>query len=110
VYHVHCGSSGEWSPLFTYHVEKNKVFVNLKNNRWFVVLRVLAILILKTLHKAFLLARRRQGAWEIFRAYLKAWATILPHTPEMLIERFRIRVLRRKIPDREIARFIVPNP
>lgn len=31
VRHVHAGSSGEWSPFFTYHVFRNKLFF-LKNN------------------------------------------------------------------------------
>lgn len=110
VYHVHCGSSGEWSPFFTFHVERNKIFANLKNNGWLTVLLALAMMALRTADKARLLARRRPDAWAFLRAYLKAWASLARHAPAMLVKRLRIRVLRRKVPDRAIARFIVPNP
>ena len=30
VYHVHAGTSQEWSPFFTYHVFRNKLYINLK--------------------------------------------------------------------------------
>src|SRR5204863_2364052 len=34
VHHVHCGTSGEWSPFFIFYAERNGVLVNLKNASW----------------------------------------------------------------------------
>lgn len=34
VRHVHCGSSGEWSLFFTYHVKKNRLAMVAKNGNW----------------------------------------------------------------------------
>lgn len=31
MYHVHCGSSVEWSPFFIFHTDKNRIFMLLKN-------------------------------------------------------------------------------
>lgn len=34
VRHVHSGSSGEWSPFFRYHVERNRLLMLIKNAPW----------------------------------------------------------------------------
>src|SRR5205814_8694645 len=49
VYHVHCGSSGEWSPFPLYYAERNPVFVNLKNAPLGLALRSLAVFAAKSL-------------------------------------------------------------
>jgi len=33
VYHVHAGTSTEWSPFFIYHVERNRICMLVKNSR-----------------------------------------------------------------------------
>ena len=34
VKHIHCGSSGEWSPFFLFHVERNRLAMVFKNGTW----------------------------------------------------------------------------
>jgi len=41
VYHVHAGTSREWSPFFTYHVFRNKLYINLKQGSLRHALRVI---------------------------------------------------------------------
>ena len=43
VHHIHCGTSGEWSPFFLYHVERNRVFASIKNGPARLALRALAV-------------------------------------------------------------------
>ena len=40
MYHIHCGSSGKWSPFFTFHVERNRALVSLKNAPFLMALKV----------------------------------------------------------------------
>lgn len=39
VYHVHTGTSKEWSPFFYYHTDRNRLAMLLKNGAWAVVAR-----------------------------------------------------------------------
>ena len=40
VKHIHCGTSGEWSPFFHYHVDRNRLAMILKNGTWNRVIRI----------------------------------------------------------------------
>jgi GT2 family glycosyltransferase len=48
VYHIHCGSSGEWSNFFTYHVERNRALVCVKNAPLGMALRCVSIVAIKS--------------------------------------------------------------
>lgn len=48
-YHLHCGSSGEWSPRFVANVEGNRVATLVKNASWPLAIRGLASSALKLL-------------------------------------------------------------
>jgi N-acetylglucosaminyl-diphospho-decaprenol L-rhamnosyltransferase len=39
--HDHAGTAGEWTPFFTFHVDRNRVFMLLKNARWAFAVRCL---------------------------------------------------------------------
>lgn len=48
VYHIHCGSSGEWSNFFTFHVERNRALVCVKNAPLGMALRCVSIVAIKS--------------------------------------------------------------
>jgi GT2 family glycosyltransferase len=113
VYHVHCGTSGEWSPFFVYHVERNRVFVSLKNAPWRLVIRSLAVFAARAARKwlrVLLLQERTQLDRGQAIAYVRAAFSLAIHAPEMLCKRLVIRMIRAKVSDRRLARLIVPPP
>ena len=102
VYHVHCGSSGEWSPFFLYYVERNRVFVNLKNAPAGLALRSLAVFAAKSMRMWYWVLtfqQRGRTAWQKAWAYLSAGGSVLGGMPDMLRKRFQIRVRRRLVAD-----------
>jgi GT2 family glycosyltransferase len=113
VQHVHCGTSGEWSPFFLLHVERNRVFVNLKNAPARLAVRSLAVFGARALRKWFrVLSGRecrpldRQLAW----AYVPAGTSLLAGMPAMLWQRFVNRFVRRRVADRDFAHLISVPP
>jgi hypothetical protein len=108
VHHVHCGTSGEWSPFFLYHVERNRVFASIKNGPARLALRTLAVFCARAARKWLRVATfverdavsRRQAL-----AYIPAGLSLAWHLPEMLCKRLRIRRLRSRVPDRSLAAF-----
>jgi GT2 family glycosyltransferase len=113
VYHVHCGTAGEWSPFFLFHVERNRVFVNLKNAPARLALRSLAVFAARAVRKWFRVATLRdrsaldrRQAW----MYVPSGLSLLVALPEMLWKRYLIRTLRRKVSDRALASLMSPPP
>ena len=114
VRHVHCGSSGEWSPLFTFHVKKNRLAMVIKNGSWRQV-------ILSWAGYLYALARScgiwmrifltdRSAAWNAghrlsmeFRAGI--WTIV--HWIELLKKRRRIQRTR-LLPQQEIEKLFSP--
>lgn len=113
--HVHAGSSGEWSPFFTFHVDRNRLFMILKNAPTGMVVRTFtsfAMISVKNAVRALMgrfgrppatLAKTNLGAGRA-RIHLKVIASLAAHLPEMLIKRRRVRRLRR-VADADIARW-----
>jgi GT2 family glycosyltransferase len=110
--HVHAASSREWSPFFTFHADRNRLLMLLKNARWRVVLRAG----LAQLGQVFRRSRPR-GANEGepgergrrgVRHYLRVFASVLVHLPGTLVERRRVRG-RRKVADAQIERWMRPK-
>ena len=87
VRHVHCGSSGEWSPFFTYHLERNRVWVNLRNADLFLAMWTLLGFVARIGRS---LLRRKRG---LIRAYLRAGLSVLTRLPTFLAERYSVRTL-----------------
>lgn len=113
VYHAHCGTSGEGSPFFVYHVERNRVFVAIKNGPPRLVVRGMATLAAKTAREWWRVAVRRGDRARRLpraRAYLRAGGSLARHLPAMLAKRFRIRVWRRKVSDRDLSVWLSPAP
>jgi GT2 family glycosyltransferase len=98
VRHIHCGSSGEWSPFFTYHVERNRVLTNLKNGDLMIGLWT-SLSLFSRLRKALVRLIQTRGNrkdWQIVQAYLWAVGMLFLLTPMMLLDRYRYRVTRRR--------------
>jgi GT2 family glycosyltransferase len=124
VEHHHSGTSGEWSPFFIFHVDRNRLFMILKNAPTGFVLRAFtrygwlaARGLARALARAVL--RRGRGRGEAAaaggvsgagraRIHIRVVASLLLHLPEMLDKRWRIR-RRRKVADVEIVRWFYPR-
>jgi GT2 family glycosyltransferase len=98
VRHVHCGSSGEWSPFFTFHVERNRVVTNLKNgDLWAAIWTVFSLF--SRVRKAAIRLLTDDGTfrrrWATLRAYLAAVVSLAVLMPAILFERYRLRLAHR---------------
>jgi GT2 family glycosyltransferase len=113
VHHVHCGTSGEWSAFFLFHVERNRVFVSVKNAPAWLALRSLAVFGARALRKWFRVAALQERTvtdWRQALAYIPSGLSLVARLPEMLYKRMQNRWLRRKISDRAMAHLISPVP
>lgn len=111
VYHVHCGSSVEWSPFFLYYVERNRVLVNWKNAPVRQACRVLASFCWRALRKWYRVASLRDRSARDrghALAYARAGLSLLRALPGMLCKRIQIRGLRRTTADGSFAHLITP--
>jgi GT2 family glycosyltransferase len=109
VHHAHCASSTEGSPFFCYHVERNRVLVNIKNGS-----PTLAML-----SGMGLLARVARAGWRVSQgatspahgmAFLRAAGSMAAQLPAYLRERYRVRTARRVAPDSAIAQMMHRPP
>jgi GT2 family glycosyltransferase len=121
VEHVHTGTSGEWSPFFTFHVDRNRLFMIIKNaparftlrayGRYGVlVARGIARAIIRDLRPPSQALSGPTGVRPASRAriHVRVAASMLAHLPEMLRKRWRIR-RRRKVADADIMRWFYPR-
>jgi GT2 family glycosyltransferase len=119
VHHVHAGTSGEWSPFFTFHVDRNRLFMILKNAppamvmQTFVHFGVLAAangaraLLCRVVQPPAALERVNQGSGRA-RIHIRVVASLLRHLPEMLAKRHRIRG-RRLVRDSLVTQWFYPR-
>ncbi|MSR31425.1 MAG: glycosyltransferase family 2 protein [Gemmataceae bacterium] len=87
VYHIHCGSSGSWSPFFTFHVERNRALVSAKNAGLIQAVRSVGTVFAKTTMRII------QGVvpGERFRlagVYCKVALSLFRHLPAVLFNRW----------------------
>ncbi len=90
--HLHATSSVEWSPLFTFHVVRNKLLMIAKNGRPTAFAGALVAEVRRT---ASLLRRiwrsgrdlMRQRARRELRTRLRAYASLIGHLPRALLKR-----------------------
>lgn len=94
--HVHCGSSGEWSPRFTFLVERNRLLMLLKLATCRRVIHgwtgSAARTALITLAEVSAPARGRRPRLRSVWLRAKIWASLLRHTPSILASRRSVRV------------------
>jgi len=83
VHHAHCASSGEWSPFFCFHVERNRALVNWKNNSPIVALLVtlgLPLRVARSWWRVLLGKQTTAHGWAYCRAlvsFLRLWPAVL---------------------------------
>jgi GT2 family glycosyltransferase len=119
--HVHAGSSREWSPFFTFHVDRNRLFMILKNAPPAMVMRSYSRFAVMAARSALGGVRRRVadrppapalshkgGRARRLGIYLKVVASLTAHLPEMGAKRADIR-RRRTAPDAAIERWFIPR-
>jgi GT2 family glycosyltransferase len=115
--HVHAGTSSEWSPFFIFHVDRNRLFMILKNApapfvaRSFLRFGMLSVGF--AARAALRRAGRSQGAaadpgLSRARIQLGVAGSLVRHLPEMLRKRWRIRRGRR-VRDADVMRRLYPR-
>lgn len=115
--HVHSHTSGEWSPRFVFHVDRNRLFMVLKNAPPGFVIRSFAGFYWRALRS--LAGGRPSTAGAARQAprtpgprragiHLKVALSFMRWLPVMLGRRWRIR-RRRSVPDSEIRRWLYPR-
>jgi GT2 family glycosyltransferase len=113
VEHAHAASSGEWSPFFTFHVDRNRPLMLLKLAPLPLALRETARYVaegvLNALRVVCWAITRRQRGPHAARAKLQARVVLswLRDVPGVLAERRRIAA-RRLVPEREVLRWMLP--
>jgi GT2 family glycosyltransferase len=111
--HVHCGSSGEWSPFFLYHVERNRVFANVKNAPAWQGLRCLAVFGARALRqwgRVLFTRSRSPHDRELAFAYLRSALSLMYGLPIMLLRRLQTRWVRQCVPDRVLRPLMARPP
>lgn len=118
VEHVHAGTNVEWSPVFTFHVDRNRLFMILKNAPPGFVLQSYAGFAYRSARMAARLVLRRGGQAapaapaavgpSRARIHLNVVLSLAGHLPEMLAKRWRIR-RRRTVRDRDLLRWAYPR-
>jgi GT2 family glycosyltransferase len=113
VRHIHCGSSGEWSPFFLFHVERNRLAMVFKNGTPEQILYTWG----KYIGRAFLNSMiilvsliKRQPGWRDLarwpRHHAKVISSLIVWLPALIRKRARIQA-RRRIHHREIYPWFV---
>jgi len=92
VYHVHAATSGEWSPLFTFLVLRNKLLIHLKNSHLGFFLKVLFLYFWQALSEGFVRGKNR-------KTHLNVLTDIVKKLPKFLWKRFYIRFILKKKSD-----------
>lgn len=122
VEHVHSGTSVEWSPFFTFHVDRNRMFMILKNAPPGFVVRAFARFAWLSARFAAraLWSRSRPGTGgparsiaagrsvSRARTHLRVVVSLVGHLPQMLAKRWGIR-RHRRVGDTEILRWFFPR-
>jgi GT2 family glycosyltransferase len=116
VRHIHCGTSGEWSPLFTYCVKKNRLAMVFKNGSWKqILLSWIGYLysiswLTASLIRVSIYNRRMSNAFtQRLKIELGAGKWIITHLHHLIKERYIIQK-RRLVPQEEIERMLAPIP
>ena len=112
VRHVHSGSAGEWSPLFTYNVDLNRLLMLMKNAPWQLAQQQLRRYAAETAWNLAqscggLLLRRTATGAHLRRLWirLKVWVRLLLLTPSILRSR-RVIDTGRTVSQADLGRWL----
>ena len=92
VYHVHAATSGEWSPLFTFLVLRNKLLIHLKNSPAGFFLKVLFLYFRQVIYESFVRGVNRQ-------THFKVLTSFAIKIPKFFLKRLHIRFLLKRKSD-----------
>jgi GT2 family glycosyltransferase len=109
VYHIHCGSSGEWSDFFTFHVERNRALISLKNAPLGMALRCFAIVAIKScirVTQGLLLGIVQREKLKIAKTYFHVLASLLFNMPAFINTRYTIQK-NRKTSHRNLKKWLI---
>jgi GT2 family glycosyltransferase len=98
VYHIHCGSSGEWSNFFTYHVERNRALVCVKNAPLGMALRCVSIVAIKScirIIQGLFMGIVQREKIKIAKTYLHVLISLLCNLPSFIKTRYSIQNSRK---------------
>jgi GT2 family glycosyltransferase len=90
VRHVHGAAAGERSPLFHFHVERNRALTAWRNGDMALAAWSTAVLFAKPI-RAVIGAVRSPGTWSVARAVARAGCSFLSRLPRAMVERVAIR-------------------
>lgn len=94
MHHIHCGSSGQGSPFFTFQVERNRALVSIRNAPPWMAIKVLAIFLTKAIVKITIslpASPISSSSRTTLCTYLKALGSFLLNAPAFLLSRFQDR-------------------
>ncbi|HYA14072.1 MAG TPA: glycosyltransferase [Syntrophales bacterium] len=103
VSHHHAASSGEWSPLFSFHVFRNKLFLHIKNSSVKFLITVF-IGYLKQLLKEIIILRTNR------KIHGMVLLSVIKNLPYLINNRLRIRFLIKEVSDNSIYKYLERIP
>ncbi|MBK7455219.1 MAG: glycosyltransferase [Anaerolineales bacterium] len=92
VYHVHAATSGEWSPLFTFLVLRNKLLIHLKNSHFGFLLKVLFLYFRQVVYEGLVKGVNR-------KTHLKVLVSFVAKLPKFLLKRLYVRLIIKRVSD-----------
>ena len=95
VYHVHAATSGEWSPLFTFLVFRNKLLIHLKNSHPGFLLKVLFLYCSQVIYDGFVRGINR-------KTHIKVLVSFTKKLPKFLVKRFCVRFGVKRVSDNRV--------
>ncbi len=112
VYHIHCGSSGEWSDFFTFHVERNRVLVSIKNAPIGMAFKCFSIVTVKScvrIIQGLLLGIKQKEKLKIAKTYFNVLFSLFFNLPSFINTRITIQK-NRKTSRGELKKWLVNKP
>jgi len=94
VYHIHCGSSGEWSDFFTFHVERNRALISIKNAPFGMAFRCFSIVTLKScirIMQGLLFGTIKKEKLKIAKTYFNVLVSLFSNIPSFIKTRYTIQ-------------------
>jgi GT2 family glycosyltransferase len=109
VYHIHCGSSGEWSDFFTFHVERNRALISLKNAPLGMALKCLSIVVIKScirVAQGLIFGIVQREKLKIAKTYFQVLTSLLLNIPSFIKSRYTIQK-NRKTSRSELRKWLI---
>ncbi|MEK6758638.1 MAG: glycosyltransferase [Deltaproteobacteria bacterium] len=103
IVHYHAQTSVEWSPFFTFHVLRNRLFVHMKNSGLLFALKVFLNYLLQIAYEVLF---RRTGIF----THVKVLASVARHLPGIIRDRVRNRFFLKKVGDLAINKLMERLP